>query len=273
MLYYLLTLLGLFLLLFTGYEVRKETQKSEAMKILSERRPVRYSGSVDNRFYIPVSQTWHVPDVHVIANPGNWLNYSENCILAARVNVLKAAGIVPPFWTIEDFRTGIGDERLLYKTWGFNWWTNPVTGEMLNEINRKLHPGSKERYNKVTVYNMDQLIQLARQGVNVMAHINIYLGPTHRYPYARPKYKNAYFNHAVTITGIKRYFPEDDTFEFELSDPFPFWFITETPIYSKFRPNGYNIVNQQGVIYFGNGIADAWYIKKADRLVATKESK
>ena len=87
------------------------------------------------------------------------------------------------------------------------------------------------------------------------------------------KYDNALFNHAATITGIKNYFSKDDIVQFEVYDPFPYWLITETPLYSKLKIDGYNILNQQAIPYIGHFIAEPWYLIEESDLIAAKEIK
>jgi hypothetical protein len=196
--------------------------------------------------YIPTVQTFVMPDYREFLFPRAWLNGSENCIFAARLNAMKFAGMIPKHWTIDDFKKNFTSNELYIK-WGLHVWDVTLNSKILEEINRKLNPNSPYRFEWISINSMDELIYLAKRKQHVLVGITVWLGPSSRHTVKARKNRNSIISHAVTITGIKSYDPDTGLIQFETYDPLPFNFINHVPTFSTFNEKGWSIFNRHGV--------------------------
>ncbi len=233
---------------FAAYHGRKALLKRSALSAIPDPAVTRELPLVRHPVeYDPTIQSHAMPDENVMLYPAHWLDGTENCIFATRMNSMKFAGIIPAKWTIADFKKTFSRTDI-YGRWRLTTWPDTLTPAILNEVERRLHPASKENYQWMSINNMDELVYLAKRGQHVLVGITVWLRPSKRHPEPR-KYLGGNIAHSVTIAGIKCYHPEDDTIEFAVLDPFPYNFTTTTPVYNKRKADGYNIYGRQGVPY------------------------
>lgn len=219
--------------------------------------------------YEPTVQSLRRPADHLLIQPPYWLVWEENCILGARMNVLKRAGLIPKDWTMAQVLQTFPKAELLDR-WGLNWWDKPMTDQMLAEIKAKTDPASSVQYHWHFVKDMDELIQVARRGEHVMVHIAVWFAPDKKNPQPHKYDASSAFHHAVTITGIKWIDPKDGIVEFEVEDPFPFGWLLRTPTYSAFKEGGYNLWGRQGVPYIGTVVGRPGYVTRESNVAAAQ---
>lgn len=246
-----------------GYLGWKQYRREQALALLTahlQSQPAREIPiAMGAQIYLPTEQTWRIPKYDLLLSAGHWLIIEENCILGARLNALKWAGMIPPHWSMADFVQKF-PRADLYDRWGFNWWTVPLNDSILDEVNQTLHPNAGTKYVWNSVQTMDELVYAAAHNQHIAVHINTWYGPNKNKPYIHPKDSERGFNHAVTIIGIRDYDPVQDIVEFEVYDPFPMSWITQTPVYSKINPKGFNIFSRQGLPYIGLSVGAPGYI-------------
>jgi hypothetical protein len=263
--WYVSTIGSGFFLTYFIFRFYSALEQRQAVSLLPQEKTKALPLILEPQSYTPTKQFYRVPPYQKFLFPSSWLNRYDNCIFSARLNAMKQIGMIPRGLTINDFKQKFLPKKI-YQDWKLNQWEQTLNDFTLREISKEFENKSKKDYQWVSLDNVKELIYLARNGVHVMVGITIWIGPSSKNKKPQ-RYLNSPISHALTITGIKKYYPGEDVIEFNVRDPLPFEPLIGMRVFSKIKNDGYNLFNRQGVPLISKKARSGYIIKKKSKLL------